>query len=91
MAPRQFLEPAQQLSRRAGNAFHEPVREQDVEHRVANRHGQRIAAEGAAVQPRGHAGSRLLRGQEGAEREATADALGQAHDIGRDAGPFIGE
>ena len=34
---------------------------------------------------------RLLGGQAGAQREAAADALGDRHDVGRDAGPFMGE
>src|SRR3546814_3706874 len=39
----------------------------------------------------GHADRRLLRRQEGAEREARADALGDAHHVRRDPGPFMGE
>ena len=39
----------------------------------------------------GHAGRRLLRRQAGAQREAAADALGDRHDVRRDAGPFMGE
>ena len=38
-----------------------------------------------------HAGRSLLGRQAGAQREAAADALGDRHDVGRDAGPFMGE
>uniref|UniRef100_UPI00311E444F hypothetical protein n=1 Tax=Thauera sp. SDU_THAU2 TaxID=3136633 RepID=UPI00311E444F len=67
------------------------VGEHHVEHRVADGHGQRIAAIGRAVRAGRHAGSGLGRRQTGAEREATADALGHRHDVGRDARPFVGE
>ena len=62
-----------------------------IEHRIADRHGQRIAAVGRAVRAGHHALGRLLGGQEGAERKAAADALGHRHDVGRDAGPFVRE
>ena len=41
--------------------------------------------------PARHALGRLGGGQAGAEREAAADALGERHDVGRDARPLIGE
>ena len=62
-----------------------------VEHRVAHRHGERVAAEGGAVGADRHAPGGLGRGEAGAHREAAADALGHRHDVGRHAGPFIGE
>ena len=69
----------------------EAVCEDDVEHGVADRHGQRIAAEGGAVHAGGHADRRRIGRQAGAHREAAADALGDRHDVGLDARPFIGE
>src|SRR3546814_14871181 len=37
----------------------------------------------------GHALRGLGRGEEGAHREAAADALGDGHDVRRDTGPFM--
>ena len=61
----------------------EAGRQHDVEHRVADRHGERIAAEGRAVHAGRHALARLARREAGAHREAAADALGDRHDVGR--------
>ena len=49
----------------------------DVEHRLAGGHGERVAAIGRAVGADHHARRRLLGGEAGAEREAAADALGR--------------
>ena len=68
-----------------------PGVEHHVEHGVADRHRQRIAAEGRAVRAGRHALGGLGGREAGAEREAAADALGDRHDVGRDAGPLIGE
>ena len=57
---------------------------------IADRHGQRVAAEGRAVSPDGHALGRLGRGQTGPDREAAAQGLGDGHDVRGHAGPFMG-
>ena len=62
-----------------------------LEHGIADRHGQRIAAEGRAVRAGHHALGRLLGGEHGAERKAAADALGDRHHVGRDARPLVRE
>ena len=62
----------------------------DVEHRLARRHRQRVAAVGRAVGADHHAGRRFLGRQAGAHREAAADALGAGQDVGRDAILLIG-
>ena len=69
----------------------EAVGEHDIEHGIADRHGKRIAAEGRAMRAGGHAGRGFGGRETGAHRKAAADALGDRHDVGRDAGPFIGE
>ena len=69
----------------------EAVRRDHVEHGIADRHRQRIAAEGRAVGAGGHALGRFRRRQAGADRKAAAERLGQRHDVGRDAGVLIGE
>ncbi len=58
------------------HGFEEARLEHDIEHGVADRHRQRIAAEGRAVRARRHALGGLLGGEQRAEREAAADALG---------------
>ena len=50
----------------------------DVEHRLARGHGQRVAAIGRAVGADDHARRRFLGREAGAHREAAADALGRA-------------
>ena len=75
----------------AADLVEKAVFEHDVEHGVADRHGQRIAAEGGAVDAGGHADSRRVGGQARAHREAAADALGDRHEVGLDAGPFMGK
>ena len=62
-----------------------------VEHRVADRHRQRIAAEGRAVDADGQAARRVGGGQARAHRETAADAFGDGHDVGRRAGMLVGE
>ena len=61
----------------------EARRQHHVEHGVADRHGQRIAAEGRAVRAGGHALGGLGGGQARADREAAAERLGERHDVGR--------
>ncbi|CDX50950.1 hypothetical protein MPL3365_130224 [Mesorhizobium plurifarium] len=87
-------DPGQSLFQKQRLALHvleETVGQHHVEHGVADRHRQRIAAEGGAVHAGGHAGRRLVRGEAGAHREAAADALGDRHQVGRDAGPLMRE
>ena len=81
------------LEREAGLAhlLEEAVGEDDIEHRIADRHGKRIAAEGRAMRAGGHALRGILGGKAGAHREAAANALGDRHDVGCDARPFMGE
>ena len=63
----------------------------DIEHRLARRHRQRIAAKRAAVRADHHALRRALGGEAGADREAAADALGDRHDVGGEAIMFVRE
>src|SRR5690606_41587052 len=69
----------------------EAIGQHDVEHGIANSHGERIAAIGRAMGTRLHATGRFFRRKAGAERETTADALGDGHDVRRDACPFVSE
>jgi hypothetical protein len=69
----------------------EAIGQDDVEHGIADGHGERIAAIGRTMRAGLHAGGGLCGGKAGAEREAAADALGDRHDVGRDARPFMGE
>ena len=67
------------------------VGEHDVEHGIADRHGERIAAESRAMRARRHALGGLGGGEAGADRKAAAERLGERHDVGRHAGALIGE
>ena len=69
----------------------EAIGQDDVEHGIADGHGQRIAAIGRAMGAGLHAGGGFCRRKAGAERKAAADALGDRHDVGRDARPFMGK
>ena len=62
------------------------MRQHHVEHRIAGRHRERIAAEGRAVRAGGHALGGFAGGQERADREAAAERLGERHDVRLDAG-----
>ena len=73
------------------HVLEEALVEDDVEHGDADRHRERIAAEGRAVRARRHAGRRLARRKAGADREAGAKALRERRDVGRDARPFVRE
>ena len=66
-------------------------REHQVEHRIADRHGQRIGAEGRAMGAGGHALAGLRGGEAGADRKPAAQRLGDAHHVGRHAAALIGE
>ena len=80
-----------QMPARRLDPLEEPLAQHHVEHRVADRHGERIAAEGRAVAARRHAGRSPLGGQARPHGKTAADALGDRHDVGADAGPFVGE
>ena len=53
----------------------------DVEHRVGDRAGQGIAAEGGAMRAGDHARRGAGRGEAGADREAAAQTLGDGGDV----------
>ena len=63
----------------------------DIEHGLARRAGERVAAIGRSVRADRHAGRRLLGREAGAHREAAANALGRGHDVRRDPIMFVGE
>ena len=63
----------------------------DIEHRLACCHGERIAAIGAAMRADDHALRCVFGGKAGSDRKAAADALGDRHDVGRDAILFMRE
>ncbi len=85
----EFLELALQVLAALAHAVDEARLQQDVEHRVGDAGGQRIAAIGRAVRARDHADRRLLGRHEGADREAAAHALGDRRDIGLHARPVV--
>ena len=87
----QLGEPLVEEDRGPPHALEKTGRQHDVEHRVARRHRQRIAAERRAVAAGGHALGRLLGGETGSEREAAADRLGDGHDVRLDPGALIRE
>src|SRR5258708_1176658 len=58
---------------------------------VGGRDGGGVAAEGRAGAAGGHALGGGFRRRAGADREAVPETLGDRHDVGRDAGPFMGE
>ncbi len=84
-------EPLLEQKRDAAQALEEAGRQHHVEHGVAGRHGERIAAEGRAVRARRHALAGLRGGEEGPDRKAAAERLGERHDVGRHPGVLIGE
>uniref|UniRef100_A0A0N4ZZD7 Histidine kinase n=1 Tax=Parastrongyloides trichosuri TaxID=131310 RepID=A0A0N4ZZD7_PARTI len=88
-----LLEAVQLLGQVAGDLIdvvQNGVRRHFVEGRLADGHGQRVAAEGRAVHADRHALGRLGGGQAGADGEAAAQGLGDGHDVRRHAGPFVG-
>ena len=91
MAVDDRIEPVAQIAADGGHPVQETRFQHHVQDRVADRHGQRIPAIGGTVA----AGAHSLRGplgrQKGTERKPAADALGDAHHIGGDPGPFMGE
>ncbi len=91
MAVAQFGEALAQQQADPGDMIDEAGREDDVEHGVADRHRERIAAEGGAVNADRHAARGVGGGEARAHRETAADALGDGHDVGMNPGVFIGE
>src|SRR5437016_136303 len=73
------------------DAGEKAIGEDDIEHRIADRHGKRIAAESRAMGAGGHAQRRFFGRETSTHREAAADALGNRHDVGGDARPLVGE
>src|SRR5690606_20812376 len=63
----------------------------DIEHGVAHRHGERIAAEGGAVNAGRHTFGSFVGRQAGAHGEAAAYALGNRHHVRLDVSAFIGK
>ncbi len=63
----------------------------DIENGIADGHGQRIAPVSRPVGAGLHAACRVFGRKAGAQREAAANALRNSHDVGRDAGPFVGK
>ena len=74
-----------------GDTIEEPGREHDVQRRVAERHGERIAAERRAVDAEGEAARRVGGGKAGGHRKTAADPLGGCQDVGTDAGVLVGK
>ena len=85
------LQPLAQEAAALDHLRQEAVGQHDVEHRVGDRAGQRVAAEGRAVGAGGHAGRGARGGEAGADREAAAQPLGDGGDVGRDARLLAGE
>ena len=61
-----------------------------VEHGIADRHGERIPAEGRAMGSGRHSRCRLACREAGAKGESAAEALGRGHDVGSDSRPAHG-
>ena len=57
----------------------------------AGAHRQRVAAEGRAVVARAEHAGRARAADDGADRHARAEALGERHHVGPDAGPLVRE
>ncbi len=75
----------------AADVLEELGRRDDVEHRAARRHRQRVAAIGRAVGADDHALRGMFGREARADREAAADALGDRHDVGGHAEMLVGE
>ena len=70
----------------------QPLGGDGVEHGEPGGAGERVAAEGRAVHARGeHRADLRAEGDEGADRHAAAEALGEGHRVGHDAGLLEGE
>jgi hypothetical protein len=75
----------------AHDLVEETRRQHHVEHRVARRAGERVAAISRAMRAGNQRLGETFLGQNGAEREAAADPFRRRHDVRRDAGPFMRE
>ena len=84
-------EPLPEQQRHPADVVEEARLGHHVEHGVAGRHRQRIAAEGRAVGAGRHALGGLGGGQHRADREARAEPLGEPHHVGRHAELLIAE
>ena len=84
-------EPLLEQQRHLAHVIEEARLRHLVEHGVAGRDRERIAAEGRAVGAGRHAVGGLGGGQHRADREARAETLGQRHDVGRDAELLVAE
>ena len=91
MAVHQRREALLQKQAHLPDVIEEARREHDVEDGVADRHGERVAAEGRAMDARGHALGGLGGREARPHRETAADALGDRHDVGLDAAPLMRE
>src|ERR1700730_4133155 len=88
------LQPGEALFERhahRGDVLDKTWRQHHVEHRIANARRERIATKRRSMRAKGHAPRRVARRQKGAERKSAADALGDRHDVGRDAKEFVSE
>jgi len=63
----------------------------DIEHRVTNRHCKRIAAKCRSVRSRCKSRRGFRGRQTGPDRESSADPLRHSHQVRSDTGPFIGK
>ena len=82
------LQPSEALFERHAHQrdmFDKPRRQHHIKHRIANARGERTAAKCRAMRAKGHPPRRVARRQKSAERKSTADALGDRHDVRRDA------
>ena len=91
MGGHQTFEPLTQPPAAGADACEKLLVVDDLDHRVADRHRQRVAGIGRAVGACGHGRARLGGREHRAEGKAAADALGDHHDVGFDPGPFMGE
>jgi len=73
-----------------GHLIHETGFEDDVEHSLPRRHGERIAAISAAVRADDHALGRILRREACPHRKAAANAFCRGENVRRNAVMFIG-
>ena len=88
----EFRQPLlEQPAKSARTRSRKPSAGHHVDHRIADRHRQRIAAEGRAMRAGGHALAGFRRRQTGADRKAAAERLGDGHDVGSDPGMLISE
>ena len=88
---RQLLQMPGQLLAHLVDVIDKAGRQNAVEHGIAHRGRQRIAAIGGAMGAGHHGGSHIALGQAGAQRESAANGLGHSDDVRRDAAPLEGK